>query len=83
MDGQTDGRTDGRTDRRRQRQFPFSLKGQGVKIILILLGNKNVDALDPHICEDSGFNLKEVFISKCDNKINPQFGNNLQDHSKQ
>ena len=28
--GRTD-KTDGRTDRRRQRQYPFGLKGQGVK----------------------------------------------------
>ena len=31
--GQTDGQTDGRTDRWRQRQFPFSLKGRGVKLL--------------------------------------------------
>ena len=28
------GQTDGRTDRRRQRQYPFGLKGQRVKIVL-------------------------------------------------
>ena len=28
-----DGRTDGQTDRCRQQQYPFSLKGQGVKMI--------------------------------------------------
>ena len=30
--GRTDGRTDGQTDRRRQRQYPFGLKGQRVKM---------------------------------------------------
>ena len=28
----TDRRTDGQTDRRRQRQYPFGLKGHGVKM---------------------------------------------------
>ena len=31
-DGQTDRRTDRQTERRKQRQYPFDLKGQGVKI---------------------------------------------------
>ena len=31
-DGRTDGRMDGQPDRRRQRQCPFGLKGQGIKI---------------------------------------------------
>ena len=31
--GQTDGRTDRQTDERRQRQLPFDLKGQGLKIV--------------------------------------------------
>ena len=33
-DGQTDGQTDGRTDAQ-QRQYPFGLKGQGVKTNLL------------------------------------------------
>ena len=33
--GRTDGQTDGRTDRRRQGQYPFGLKGQGVKCLVI------------------------------------------------
>ena len=32
--GQTEGRADGQADRRRQRQYPFGLKGQGLKIII-------------------------------------------------
>ena len=36
--GKVYGRTDGQTDRRRQRQYPFVLKGQGVKM------NCNYDA---------------------------------------
>ena len=31
-DSETDGRTDGQTDRRMQRQYPFGMKGQRVKM---------------------------------------------------
>ena len=38
------GRTDGQRDRRRQRQYPFGLKGQGVKTKMCYLIDKVYDA---------------------------------------
>ena len=35
MERWTDGRTDRRTDRHRQRQYPFGLKGKGVKTVMM------------------------------------------------